>query len=67
MLIYLNIDSNNNIIVNNDMYPDTNILSVNKYINEDDSVQIELALNTSELEQEILKKNNMEINNGNNN
>lgn len=67
MLIYLNIE-NNNITVNNDMYPDTDILSVNQYTENNGQIKIELAFNTSALEQEVLKKFNIgNTNDGNNN
>jgi hypothetical protein len=67
MLIYLNIE-NNTVTINNDMYPDADILSVNKYIENNGQIKIELAFNTSNLEQEVLKKFNIgNTNDANNN
>ena len=67
MIIYVNFDKNTGqITINNDMYPDTDIVQLNpsSLENTENTMRFEIAFNTSSFEK---LHNTMENNNGNNN
>ena len=67
MIIYVNIDKNTGeITVNNDMYPDTDVVQFNPNNLEDteNNTKFEIAFNTTSFEQKFFPNNSLpEINN----